>query len=259
MSFHPTTRSDKDLRRESPAITSKAKTQNSTLKTENSKLCIVCVGAGRGTRFGGDKLSRQIGDRTVFSAALGALESACPSAELVVVVAASELDMWRDRLTPDYPRARFVAGGTRRQDSVRVGVRTAAALKMEVVVIHDAARPLVHPHDVARVVRGLGAWDGAILTARVADTVKRINRDDSVAETVGRESLRFAMTPQVFRVASLEAAWEEMGDGGEWTDESALLERAGMKVRSIEARHPNPKLTNPSDLVRIRVLAGVAT
>ena len=116
-------------------------------------------------------------------------------------------------------------------------------LGAEIVAIHDAARPLVDPRDVQRVVRGLGEADGAILTAPVSDTVKRIDGDDSVAETVDRENLRFALTPQVFRVASLQAAWEETGDDGEWTDEAALLEISGMRVRTVDARYPNPKIT----------------
>ncbi len=258
MSSHPPNRSDEDSPQDRSATKSKPKTQNPTLKTQNSKLCFVCVGAGHGSRFGGDKLSQLIGDRMVFAVVLEALETARPSAGVVVVVAPDDLSMWRDRLGRGFPRARFVAGGARRSLSVRAGVNAAVGLGADVVAIHDAARPLVNPHDVQRVVRGLGEWDGAILTAPVSDTIKRIDGDDSVAETVDRENLRFALTPQVFRVASLRGAWEETGDVGEWTDEAALLENSGMRVRCIDAEHPNPKLTIPSDLVMIRVLAGVA-
>ena len=252
MSSDPTSASDQDGFPRSPV------SDNSKFKIQNSKLCFVCVGAGQSSRFGGDKLAQAVGQRTVFAAALGALETAYPAAEMVVVVAPEKLDYWSDRLARHSPRARFVAGGGNRHQSVREGVTVAVGLGAEMVAIHDAARPLVHPHDVQRVVRGLGGWDGAILTARVSDTVKRIGGDDAVVETVDREKLRFALTPQVFRATSLQTAWEDRGSIGEWTDEAALLENSGMRIRSVEARYPNPKITVPSDLERIRALAGVA-
>ncbi len=258
MSSHPPNRSDEGLPQSPRTVNSKLKTKNSKLKTQNSKLCFVCVGAGHGSRFGGDKLAQSLGDRTVFASALGALAAAIPTADLIVVVAPENLEVWRDRLAPDFPQARFIGGGARRQDSVRAGVKAAMELGAEVVAIHDAARPLVDPRDVQSVVGGRGEADGAILTARASDTIKRIDPNGLVAETVDREKLRFALTPQVFRVASLETAWRTAGSGGEWTDESALLESVGMKVLSIGARYPNPKVTTEADLAVIRALAGVA-
>ncbi len=65
-----------------------------------------------------------------------------------------------------------------------------------------------------------------------------------VVETVIREGLRLALTPQVFRVASLKAAWNEHKEELEWTDESALLESSGLQVRTVVARFPNPKMTH---------------
>ena len=229
----------------------------SKLKTQNSQLCFVCVGAGRSSRFGGDKLGLKLGGRTVFSTALGALEAAFPAAGMIVVVASKRLAFWIDRLGLDFPRARCVAGGAHRHESVRAGVMAAIDLGAEVVAVHDAARPLVDPRDVQRVVGDLGDADGAVLTGRVSDTVKRIDGNDMVVETVDREGLRLALTPQVFRVSSLQFAWEEMNGSGEWTDESAILESLGMRVRSVVCRYPNPKLTVPSDLRVIRALAGV--
>jgi len=217
----------------------------------------VCVGAGQGSRFGSDKLAQALGERTVFESALGALVTAIPAAPLVVVVAPDRLQEWRNLLRPDFPEALFVGGGARRQDSVRAGVDAAIGLGSEVVAIHDAARPLVDPRDVLSVVNGLGGADGAILTARVPDTVKRVATDGLVAETVDREGLRLALTPQVFRVACLQQAWDATGGESEWTDESILLENAGMRVRSVVAHHPNPKVTTPSDLRGIRILAEV--
>ena len=112
------------------------------------------------------------------------------------------------------------------------------------MAVHDAARPLVDSRDVTAVVSALGDADGAILVAPVTDTVKKINADGTVTETVERSELRLAQTPQVFRIASLEGAWTHTGLDGKWSDESSFLERAGFEIRSVVAQHPNPKLTD---------------
>lgn len=218
-------------------------------------LAFVCVGAGRGARYGADKLAEKIGTRSVFGSSIAALVKACPEAPVIAVVAEGRLDFWCERQPLEFPAARLISGGTRRQDSVRLGVEAAAADGADVVAVHDAARPLVDPRDVEEVLLALGDADGAILTAEVSDTVKRVSEDGMVVDTVIREDLRLALTPQVFRVESLKAAWKMKGRVDEWTDESALLESVSMRVRSIAARFPNPKITTTSDLQVIRMLA----
>ncbi len=177
----------------------------------------------------------------------------------MVVVRAERLDAWCDQLQPEFPKALFVTGGPRRQDSVRVGVEAAAEGGAEVVAVHDAARPLVHPQDVLEVVGALGEAAGAILSAEVSDTVKRVDDGGMVVDTVSRERLRLAQTPQVFRVAKLIEAWRRADFERVWTDEAALLEWAGQPVHSVLAKHPNPKLTTDGDLQIIRALLGEET
>jgi 2-C-methyl-D-erythritol 4-phosphate cytidylyltransferase len=220
----------------------------------DTKLAFICVGAGRGVRFGGDKLAEMLGPRTVFAAALRALYMAVPEALMVVVVAETHLDFWRVNLAPDFPQARFVGGGNRRQDSVRAGVLYAAQAGAEVVAVHDAARPLVDPEDVQAVIVSLGGSGGAILTARVPDTVKRVDGKEMITDTVPRERLRLAQTPQVFRVATLMEAWQRADPERVWTDEAVLLESAGIAVRAVLARHPNPKVTTEADLRVVRAM-----
>lgn len=220
------------------------------------KLATVCVGAGVGARFGGDKLAEDLGAGLVLETSLEALRSALPEVPMVVVVAEDRLDFWCDRLIPDYPDLQLMAGGQRRQDSVRAGVELAARDGAEAVVVHDAARPLVDRLDILAVVDALGEAAGAILAATIPDTVKRIDADHRVIDTLPRDDLRLALTPQVFRVVALIEAWRLTDAGGEWTDESALLESAGMTVHSVDARHPNPKLTKASDLRLLHALLG---
>jgi 2-C-methyl-D-erythritol 4-phosphate cytidylyltransferase len=221
-------------------------------------LAFVCVGAGRGVRFGGDKLVEMLGPQTVFAAALGALVQAVPGSLLVAVVGESRLEFWRHLLSPHFPQARFVSGGIRRQDSVRAGVLYAAQAGAEVVAVHDAARPLVHPHDVRAVIGGLGGLSAAVLTSRVVDTIKRIDGHATIIDTVPRERFRLALTPQVFRVSTLIEVWQRSDPTKSWTDEAALLESVGIPVRAVLARHPNPKVTTEADLRIMRAMVGSA-
>jgi 2-C-methyl-D-erythritol 4-phosphate cytidylyltransferase len=219
------------------------------------KLALVCVGAGSGERFGGDKLAERVGGRSIFEHSMAALRRAFPNEQLVVVAPAHRMEHWRRELESHFPGARFVEGGRRRQDSVRAGVGAAADAGAEVVAVHDAARPLVDPQDVKGVVWALGAAAGSVLCGLVTDTVKRIDGDGLVRETVDRSELRLAQTPQVFRVAALYRAWEVADQDVTWTDEAAMLEAIGMPVRSVVAQRPNPKLTTQEDLVLIRALS----
>ncbi len=253
MSSHLPPRSD------NPNSPDKQHPKHSKLKTQNSKLAFVCVGAGRGVRFGGDKLREMLGSRTVFGTSLHALVRAVPEALLVVVVGDAMLDFWRDHLSPEFPQARFVSGGDRRQDSVRAGVLYAAQAGAEVVAVHDAARPLVDPADVEAVINAVGGVAGAILSSRVSDTVKRVDGNGIVVDTLPRERLRSALTPQVFQLATLMEVWQRADFKRVWTDEATLLESAGIPVRSVLARHPNPKVTTEADLQVVRAMMGLAS
>jgi 2-C-methyl-D-erythritol 4-phosphate cytidylyltransferase len=222
---------------------------------DRPRLAIVIAAAGRGDRFGSDKMSGQLGDRTVLETAVSALGTAIPTAPVVVVVASERLEGWRAVLEADSPKTVVIAGGERRQDSVRIGVeRAAAGWGAEVVAIHDGARPLVSPVDVGRVVDSLGDSDASILAVSATDTVKKADACGVVVETLDRAGLRLAQTPQVCRVAALENAWRRQDLSRHWSDEAALIEADGGVVQVVEAMHPNPKITTGDDLEVVRIM-----
>jgi 2-C-methyl-D-erythritol 4-phosphate cytidylyltransferase/2-C-methyl-D-erythritol 2,4-cyclodiphosphate synthase len=213
---------------------------------------MICVGSGSGSRFGGDKLAEMICDRTVFELSLSALRRAYADMPIIAVIDSRHIEEWRIRLEVDFPDVECIGGGARRQDSVRAGVMRAAEGGADVVLVHDAARPLVAVQDIKGVVWALGAAAGSVLCGRVVDTVKRVDRDGLVLDTVSRVNLRLAQTPQVFKVSALLRAWEEVDQNLDWTDEAAMLESIGLPVRSVVSQHPNPKLTTDQDLILMR-------
>jgi len=222
--------------------------------TEDLQIGIVCVAGGRGERFGGDKLASRLGSGTVLETSLAQLRRAFPSAPLVVVVPVDRLPFWSGILNVSWPGIRCVEGGVRRQDSVRRGVEAVAAQGIDHVMVHDGARPLVHPDDVRAGAEGIGSADGCIVGRPAADTLKRVDHRGVVLETVPRQTIFLAQTPQVFRIEALRKAWESGDFDREWTDEAALLESLGMRVVTVIASHPNPKLTTEGDLVVLRAL-----
>jgi len=222
---------------------------------DRKRLALVVAAAGSSRRFGSDKLAARLGRLTVLETSLAALRKVLPEALLVTVVDPAKVGAWSVVLEPEFYNTVVIAGGPRRQDSVRLGVEAVVARGAEVVAVHDAARPLVHPDDVRRVIDALGDASGVVLCAPISDTVKRVDDDGRVLETIDRRTLRLAQTPQVLRVSALRNAWQRQEMSLEWSDEAALLETSGFEIRTVIAEHPNPKLTTAGDLEIIRPMA----
>lgn len=142
-----------------------------------------------------------------------------------------------------------VAGGTTRQDSVRAGLEALAPHAPDIVLVHDAARPLIPPGTIPALLAALEHAAGAIPAAPVADTLKRV-ADGLITATVPRDSLYRAQTPQGFRFPILLAA-HRAGAGAAATDDAALLEAAGEPVAIVPGSDDNIKLTYAEDLPRL--------
>jgi 2-C-methyl-D-erythritol 4-phosphate cytidylyltransferase len=143
--------------------------------------------------------------------------------------------------------APLVVGGAERQDSMAAGL---AALPpgIELVAVHDAARPLVRPEDVTRVIDAAAQSGAAILAVPARDTVKRV-RGGAVVETPPRDECYSAQTPQVFRADLLrEALAKARAERVVATDDSALVERLGVRVTVVSGDPHNLKITGPEDL-----------
>lgn len=146
-----------------------------------------------------------------------------------------------------------VAGGATRQDSVRAGLEALAPHEPDIVLVHDAARPVIPPGTIQSLLAVLREAPGAIPAAPVADTLKRVERG-VITETVSRSGLYRAQTPQAFRFATLLAAHRSGLTGA--TDDASLLEAAGEAVAVVPGSDDNIKLTYPEDLIRLeRIMA----
>lgn len=174
----------------------------------------------------------------------------CPAiAGIIVVVHPGD----RQRLleleeTYDLPNiAGVVDGGESRHESVRRGFEAIAG-NPDLVLVHDAARPLVNTSQVDQVIRAAARHGAAILALPIRDTVKRV-LDGIVLETLPRDQIWAAQTPQVFRHGLLAEAYRRsVEDAFEGTDEASLVERVGHPVHVVPGSHRNLKITTPDDL-----------
>ena len=211
---------------------------------------------------GTDKLSHEIGGRPLLAWSIDAL-TVVPEIERVVVVTAADR-VAELRGAPWLPAqvVAVVAGGARRHESVAAGAAALDAIDApddRVVLVHDGARPLVSA-ELVRAVLDAAARDGAAIpVVPIAETVKRVE-NGRVAETVDREELATAQTPQGVRRGLLRSAFARYPPGGPetWTDEAALLEACRIVVHAIPGETSNLKVTVPADLDRVRSALGGA-
>lgn len=222
------------------------------------RIWYVIAAAGRSTRFGGKtpKPHLRVAGRTLLEHSLRAFQGLRGIAGGVVVLANG--DRHFERLPLMFRRRVVaVAGGPTRAASVLNGLQALiTADAADWVLVHDAARPAVPRADVESLIRACRRDPvGGLLATPVADTVKAADSKGRSRETLSRERLWRALTPQMFRLGELRAALESASRAGvEPTDEAAAIERAGHRPRLVEGSSLNLKVTRPADLA----LAGAA-
>jgi len=212
----------------------------------------ILVAAGRGERLGTDqpKAFAKLGEMPLLAEPLRRLDEsewidavvlvAPPGWEEPAILLAEELGCSKVRAC--------VPGGETRAASVRAGVDEVPD-DAAVVLVHDAARPLLPDEVVERVIAPLAeGWDGAVPGLRVSDTVKRVGADGGVVETVARDGLWTVQTPQAFVADALRRA---VGGGGEASDCAGLVEAQGGRVKVVPGDPRLLKVTTADDLARI--------
>jgi 2-C-methyl-D-erythritol 4-phosphate cytidylyltransferase len=199
----------------------------------------IVVAGGSGARFGGAKQFELLGDRRVLDWAVGAARTV--AAGVVVVLPAASIHL------TDVGADTVVVGGPTRSASVRAGLAMVPA-EADVIVVHDAARPLASPALFEAVVAALGAADAAVPVLPLFDTIKRV-RDGAIVDTLDRADLVAVQTPQAFRAAALRRGH---ASGLDATDDAALVEATGGRVVTVPGEPHNAKLTTVDDLDRAR-------
>src|SRR5436305_7251933 len=211
----------------------------------------ILVAGGRGERLGLDRprAFASLRDEPRLAEPLRRLES-CPWIDAIVLVAPPGWEEPAILLAEEEGCGKVracVAGGEERSDSVRAGLAEVADDAV-VVLVHDAARPLVTDEVVERVLAPLSeGWDGAVPGLPVGDTLKRVGRDGGVEETVSRDSLWAVQTPQAFAADRFRSALAS-NRLLQATDCAGLVEAAGGRVKVVEGDPRLLKVTSGADL-----------
>lgn len=218
----------------------------------------VVVAAGRGERagLGRNKVYFALKGRTVLSTCLDALDASGCFDGLVLVISEGDMDLYREVCAKEgwNPLVkRVVCGGDCRRRSVRNGLLALPKEGVEIVAVHDAARPFVSPEVVKATIDSARDYGSGVISTPVTDTIKQLQPDGMVT-TPDRASLRAVQTPQTFDCVKLLAAHERAEEEGyDATDDAALFEHYYGSVRLVTApgAEANKKLTTKADFEKL--------
>jgi 2-C-methyl-D-erythritol 4-phosphate cytidylyltransferase/2-C-methyl-D-erythritol 2,4-cyclodiphosphate synthase len=221
---------------------------------------VVIVAAGQGARLGGStpKQFLDVGGQTMLERTVACFDRHGEIDEIVVVLPAELVSEGPSRVGPTARACRVVAGGARRQDSVRQGLG-ALSPAVDVVLVHDGARPFVDAGLISRVIQGVRAGGAVIPAIHARDTVKRVlPGTEVVRETIAREEIWLAQTPQGFSRAIIEETAALGADQAMATDDGSLAERLGYPVTVVPGSERNVKITTMDDLIAARAAVSAA-
>ncbi len=211
------------------------------------RIGVILVGAGESRRMEGiNKVFASLRGRPLLDCTLGVLASVPEVAAGVIVLSEQGFAQGQEVLTRRGWTVgwNLCIGGARRQDSVRIGLEKLG--NVEWVIVHDVARPCIDQDMIYRGLEAAKETGAAVAAVPVTDTIKSVDKEQHVVDTLDRSTLWAVQTPQVFRRDLLEAAFANSNDDA--TDEATLLERMGHTIKVFQGDYGNIKVTTPQDL-----------
>lgn len=211
------------------------------------KVDAVVVAAGSGTRFGSKKQFTLLNGKPVISYSIEILREFCDN---IVIVAQADDNEFVEKMLGF---SNVVEGGRERMDSVYNGLK---AICCDIVLVHDAARPLIDKILVKDIIKTAKQHNSAVPVINISETVKKIKKG-LIEDTLDRDKLRLSQTPQAFRYDMLKKAYEKAIKSKEsYTDESSIWEKFYGSVKAVEGSRRNIKITTKDDLEIVRCLLG---
>jgi 2-C-methyl-D-erythritol 4-phosphate cytidylyltransferase len=216
----------------------------------------ILVAAGKGVRMGADKLWLEIADRPIIAHTWKNFNNAKCIDEIILVVRDGTQENFAGLAEKFHFQKpfRIVAGGAERQDSVWNGLE-ALSSKIEIVAIHDAARPCATEELIVATIVAARETGAAVAAQQITDTIKESDEGKTISRTLDRAKLWSVQTPQTFRVEIIRRAiFAARQKNLIFTDDTAACELIGQPVQLVSSSAPNPKVTVPGDLPFIETL-----
>lgn len=223
------------------------------------RVAALIVAAGEGRRMGTHRTKAFVPLKGVpiLVYAIQPFEACSSIQSLYLVLRKQDLQSWHQEILEKFPFKKTkppVAGGLRRQDSVRLGLESIRE-DIDIVLIHDGARPFVDASMLERLLDKMEEAQAAVVAVPAKETMKIVSSHSRVLETPAREVLWHIQTPQAFDYRIIvEAHHKAVEDGIVATDDSTLVERLGIPVTVVQGSYKNIKITTPEDLIIARAL-----
>ena len=217
------------------------------------RVAAIVVGAGSGERMGTDKIFALLAGKPVIVWSLDVLQGCRAINEIILVLHKDKMETGKEMVAERglTKVSAICAGGRLRQDSVKKGLEQVQGCRW--VLVHDGARPFLTNKLIGDGIEAVRQTGAAVAAVPVKDTVKEVDGDGLVTRTLERGLLRVVQTPQVFRADILKEAYLALN--GEFTDDAAVVERAGYQVKLYPGDHRNIKITTPEDLLLAEMTA----
>lgn len=226
-----------------------------------NNLRVVIAAAGSATRMG-SKINKQymlLKGKPVLTYALDAFENFELVDQIVIVANEAEIDYCEQEIVQKYGYSKVtgvIPGGRQRQDSVWEGLKYLGQ-ETDLVAVHDGARPLMSYNMLKELIAEAREWGAAIPGVNAKDTIKSVDRDGFVRQTLDRSSVVGIQTPQVFKFAELYSAYRlAQEDDFRATDDAAIFETYIGRVKVVPGEDSNIKITTPADLKIAEALLG---
>ena len=214
----------------------------------------VIVSAGKGHRFkeGTKKQFLPLSGKPILAHTLGPFEASPLIRSIYLVVPPEDMDYCLREVIEKYQYGKIsqiVPGGRTRQESAKNGI-DAVPGDSDIISIHDGVRPFVTKEMIEDSVHGALRFEAVVIAVPVKDTIKMVQPDGTILQTLERESLWQVQTPQTFRASVIREAYlRAVRDGFVGTDDASLVERLGAKVHVLPGSYANIKITTPEDLI----------
>ena len=218
-----------------------------------AEIGVIIVAGGSGRRMGGalPKQFMMLEQQPILARSINRIHEALPKAEIVVVLPAEHVELWRNMAARfDVARHKIAIGGKERFHSVKSGL-AALSEGVRTIAVHDAVRPLASKKLIIRLVLATEKHDAVIPVVAPADSYRSVEGDDS--KIIDRSTLRMVQTPQLFRAEALRKAYEQEFSES-FTDDASVVEAAGYKVALEEGERENFKITTPLDITLARAI-----
>ena len=223
-----------------------------------NKVSAIILAAGSGSRFGEKKQFKELNGKPIWFYSLNTFIQSESVDELILVIPNDSLETLKQSQVftslNKTNNIKLVSGGESRKDSVFNGLKVVKKA-IDIVCIHDAARPFIKASYIKHSVEACSEFDGAIIAIPSVDTVKKVDKQ-IIKNTIDRESLWMAQTPQTFKKEKLLYAVKNFSHLN-ITDESMLMEEANFKIKLIEGDQSNFKITNEIDWELAKVMVEV--